>query len=570
MNVQRTPVAPRFVAPLPQRKAVRRPRLTERICHAPGHALVSAPAGYGKTVLLTHAAEASNAEWVWITCNERMTTCRDLAHLVATALAERMPAVEPDGLGSAPSPWATLAEMTSRGCCDEFVLVIDDFERLPTSLHGAIRGLMACPPAGARIVLAGRRLPAFSLSRLRAEGLTEIQADELAATIDEARAFVAALGIDLGRAVTTDLMNRSEGWPTALRLLAETTSVQPAVDYVREEVIEQLPDALVRFVESTSEPTTFGVREAVRMSGRADAQAMIEQLLTLQALTFRVHASDLRVRYHGLLRATAEPARRQGGPRARNPASTLHCLGGLRVTVGDNELPDPALRRPREKTLLALLICARRAVHREELIELLWPGLAPSAGLAGLHSAVYRLRKALRPCEKDARIEGYGEVYRLALEGPSCCDALDLIARAPRAIARHDRRELGALAQLGAAPFLPEWPYADWARDLRTDIETTYRELLMAVAQERSRAGDDQGAIKQYRVLLALEPEREGWHRELMRLYVATGERALALRQYQILAEHLRAELGVEPCRETRELHRSLLVGDAIAGVLDV
>ena len=90
------------------------------------------------------------------------------------------------------------------------------------------------------------------------------------------------------------------------------------------------------------------------------------------------------------------------------------------------------------------------------------------------------------------------------------------------------------------ARFCPEWPYAEWARGLRAEVEETYREVLEAIAHERTEAGDVNGAIGRYRRLLALEPEREGWHRELMRLYAACGERALALRQYQTLAERLR------------------------------
>jgi DNA-binding SARP family transcriptional activator len=559
------------VSPLPPRVAVRRPRLIRRICDASGHVLVSAPAGYGKTILLEHAAEASSAEWLWITCNAHMTTSASLAEVVAAAIAERIPDVEPDRTAAAADPWATLAEMTSGGWWDDLVVAIDEFERLPAIMHAALRELIARPPAGARIVLAGRRLPVFPLSRLRAEGLVEITAEDLTASVDEARAFVAALGKDPSVAVTTALMSRSEGWPAAVRLLAETASgsTQPVVDYVREEVIGRLPDGLVEFVASTRGPKTLGVGQAERLSGRRDAQAMIEQLLSLQALTFSVPGPALRVRYHGLLRAVLAPERcrhRTRGPRlSTQPAVTLCCLGGLRVVVGERELADPALRRPRERTLLAVLICARRPLHREELIEVLWPGLPLSAALPALHSSVYRLRKALRPWAEEVSIKGDGETYLLALTKPSCCDALELIGCARGAIARHDREKLEALAVLGAGPFLPEWPYAEWARGLRTEVEETYREILEAVAHERTSAGDASGAIGQYRRLLALEPEREGWHRELMRLYAATGERALALRQYEILAGRLRTELGVEPCAESRELHRSLLIGDSLS-----
>ncbi len=556
---------PRFLAPLPPAGAVRRQRLIRRICDVRSPAVVSAPAGYGKTMLLTQVAEASVAEWLWITCSGDITTSARLSEVIAMAFAERVPHVEPTQVATAADPWATLSEMT-RGCgCDDVVVVLDAFERLPATAHGALRSLIARPPAGARVVLAGRRLPAFPLVRLRAEGLVEITPFDLAATADEARAFLAALGIDPDRRSTAALVNRSEGWLAALRLLAEaqSESIRPALDYVREEVVEPLPDVLVDFVVATKGPSTLSVSDATRLSGREDAATLMEELVRLQALTFRLSGAGLRVRYHRLLRAAVAPRRYRPQAKARRaapPVVRLRCLGGLRVLAAGQELPDAALRRSRERTLLAILICARGPRHREELIDLLWPRVSLSAALASLHSCVYRLRKALRQCAGAVAVEGDGETYGLTLAAPSVCDVFELIARAPNAVAAHDRQELEALAVLGDGTFLPEWPYAEWARGLRAEVEGTYREVLEAIAHERTEAGDVNGAIGRYRRLLALEPEREGWHRELMRLYAAIGERALALRQYQTLAERLRTELGVEPCLETRELHRSLLV----------
>ena len=528
--------------------------------------LVSAPAGYGKTVLLAQAAESSRAEWLWIGCSADITTPVCLAELVADAFAEHVPDVDPERVASAADPWTALSAMVRGGWWDDLVVVLDDFERLPASMHLAVRDLVTRSPADARVVLAGRRLPLFALSRLRAEGLVEITASDLAFTVEEATACLSACGREPDLETTAALLNRCEGWPAALRLLAEAPreSTQPAVDYVREEVMERLPKTLVDFIASTAGPKTLGVGEATRLSGRSDAEAILEQLLALQALTFPVRGATLRVRYHGLLRAAVTSHRSRTSVEQCSTvrsAVRIRCLGGLRLRLGNRELSDAALRRPRERTLLAVLICARGPVHREELIELLWPTLPPSPAREALQSCVYRLRKALRPCGTEVAVESDGETYRLTLATPSCCDAFELTGSAPGAIARHDRQKLESLAALADGPFLPEWPYAEWARGLRTDVEETYREILEAIARERTGAGDTSGAISQYRRLLALEPEREGWHRELMRLYAATGERALALRQYESLAERLRAELGVEPCLETRELHRSLLVG---------
>jgi DNA-binding SARP family transcriptional activator len=71
--------------------------------------------------------------------------------------------------------------------------------------------------------------------------------------------------------------------------------------------------------------------------------------------------------------------------------------------------------------------------------------------------------------------------------------------------------------------------------------------------------GEDRAAAMRYEELLAGDPEREGWHRSLMKAYARLGERPLALRQYHACRTIIRDRLGVEPSEETRELYRSLL-----------
>ena len=71
--------------------------------------------------------------------------------------------------------------------------------------------------------------------------------------------------------------------------------------------------------------------------------------------------------------------------------------------------------------------------------------------------------------------------------------------------------------------------------------------------------GRPAAAIERYRQLIDADPEREGWHRSLMRAYAQAGERALALRQFHACRATLRSRLGVEPSPETRELYSSLL-----------
>ncbi len=106
---------------------------------------------------------------------------------------------------------------------------------------------------------------------------------------------------------------------------------------------------------------------------------------------------------------------------------------------------------------------------------------------------------------------------------------------------------------------LPEFLYEEWAAETRARIESTNLQLLeryvhVLVATDRR---DD--AIEQLRRLLVIEPAREEWHRELIGLLGASGERALALRQYHECRRHLKDQFGVEPGPETHALYLRLL-----------
>jgi len=267
-----------------------------------------------------------------------------------------------------------------------------------------------------------------------------------------------------------------------------------------------------------------------------------------------------------------EPAVRKASRRARelrrrraHESVRLVTLGGFAVERDGRRIPDSAFGRQKARTLLAVMACARGAVHREELIEILWPSLAKGRGLAALHSTLYALRRALEPHlsagEASSRIVAAGVTYRLVLGEGDSWDVEEFLRLASEALAAERdglRRLLDAEARYTGA-LLPEWAFAPWTEPLRTQLEELHRGVLVRVAEASAEAGRPAEAISRYRLLLAMEPEREGWHRALMRIYAAAGERALALRQYDACRTLLRERLGIEPSRETRELHTHLL-----------
>jgi DNA-binding SARP family transcriptional activator len=259
----------------------------------------------------------------------------------------------------------------------------------------------------------------------------------------------------------------------------------------------------------------------------------------------------------------ARAARRRG---ATGGSVRLITLGGFAVERDGGRVPDADFGRQKARTLLAMLACARGAVHREELVGGLWPELGERRGIAALHSTLYALRRVLEPHlsarDPSALVVAEGPTYRLVVGALGGWDADEFLRAA--AAARSSPGET-ALARLRdaearyAGPLLPEWAFAPWTQPLRTELEETHRAVLVAAAERLAEAGRAGEAISRYRLLLALEPEREGWHRALMSTYADAGERALALRQFHACRTLLRERLGVAPSRETRDLHTRIL-----------
>lgn len=245
-------------------------------------------------------------------------------------------------------------------------------------------------------------------------------------------------------------------------------------------------------------------------------------------------------------------------------AVRLVTLGGFAVLRDGRRIPNSSFGRAKARVLLAVLACARGAVHREALIETLWPSLSERRGLAALHSTLYALRRTLEAelvAEDSSLVVTEGATYRLVLGQRDSWDALDFLRLAGTGLGG-DGPGLPQLLEAEAAytgALLPEWTFAPWTEPLRTELDEAHRAVLVRIAEELALSGRADEAISRYRLLLALEPEREGWHRALMRVYADADERALALRQYDACRRLLRERLGIEPSAETRRLHTQIL-----------
>jgi LuxR family maltose regulon positive regulatory protein len=266
-------------------------------------------------------------------------------------------------------------------------------------------------------------------------------------------------------------------------------------------------------------------------------------------------------------RPTAVNPGRPAGPSETEAVERLRIVsfGGFGVELGRDLLPPTAFGRRKAWVLLAILTCAGGPVHREILVESLWPELPIARALPALHSTLYSLRRTIDGSAGAAssRVVVGGEAYRLDLRAQDSWDAAEFLklARGAKAAKGTDAEveRLLAAEDAHAGPFLPEYPYADWAVQRRSEVERTHLEILERLAVVFLALGRTDEAVTRLMRLADLEPEREEWQRELMRIYARSGERPLALRHYHKWRIRLRDDFGVEPGPEMRALYNSLL-----------
>jgi LuxR family transcriptional regulator, maltose regulon positive regulatory protein len=223
-------VVSKLRGPLIRPGTVRRSRLIARLARGDRCPIVSvaAPAGYGKTTLLSQWVERNGQAFAWISVDEADNDPK----VLLTYVAEALDAVEPidqrvfDALTSpassvpgsvVPRLGAAFASMAA-----PVVLVLDDVHVLRNSESRAALSVLADHvPDGSRLALAGRAGPPLRVARLRAEGkIVEIGPDELSLTPSEALSLLRNAGVALGKDEVAELHQRTEGWPAGLYLAA--------------------------------------------------------------------------------------------------------------------------------------------------------------------------------------------------------------------------------------------------------------------------------------------------------------------------------------------------------------
>jgi len=250
----------------------------------------------------------------------------------------------------------------------------------------------------------------------------------------------------------------------------------------------------------------------------------------------------------------------QAGHRSGPNGLRIALLGGFGVGVGTEPVPDEAWRRRKPAALLKILALAPGyRVHRERLMDLLWPELELAAAGANLRKAIHQARSALDDASRGAArlIEFQNDVVGLASDG-LVVDATSFLSALTAARRSGEADGYRSALAWYAGDLLPDDPYEEWADAARRELHDAYVGGLAEWCVLLEANGDIESAMEAARTLVAAEPTREESHAFLMRLYGLAGRRSDALRQYDHLSETLDHELGVEPSAQVQRLREEI------------
>ena len=239
-------------------------------------------------------------------------------------------------------------------------------------------------------------------------------------------------------------------------------------------------------------------------------------------------------------------------------------LGGFAVQVRGQPVPEAAWGLRKARDLLKLLALAPgHRLHREQVMERLWPDRTPVAN--NLHQVLHAARKALgNGAEPDPRLLTLHDgILTLCPDGSLWVDAEAFEAAATEARAGGGIAACRAALDLYRGELLPDDRYEEWTLTAREALAHEHLQLLAQLARLQEDDGDLAGSIDTVRELLHHDPADEAAHRSLMRLYALSGQRRLAVRQFEVLRTSVRRALDVEPDEESERLYRDILDGSA-------
>jgi LuxR family transcriptional regulator, maltose regulon positive regulatory protein len=326
----------KFHAPVARPGIVARTALVDRLAAAQAPVVtVVAPPGYGKTTLLAQWAERVWPRVAWVSCDDGDNDPVVLLSALAVAL-DRIEPIDPAVF------WALASSGAGITIVPRFVSVIASM-RLPVTVvldHteavtnkrclNTIAELALHLPPGWRFALASRTKVPLPTARLRAQGrIMEVGAEDLAMSAEEASSLLEGAGVKPDVASTSELVQRTEGWPTGLYIAALairagarqseagftfTGDDRFMGDYLRSELLDRVSGSEVSFLIRTAVLDRMCGSLCDAILGATASGRVLEQLESRNLLVVPLDRRRDWYRYHHLFRELLQAELRRREP----------------------------------------------------------------------------------------------------------------------------------------------------------------------------------------------------------------------------------------------------------------
>jgi DNA-binding SARP family transcriptional activator len=247
-------------------------------------------------------------------------------------------------------------------------------------------------------------------------------------------------------------------------------------------------------------------------------------------------------------------------------ALRIFLLGRFRAEVDGRPVPDDRWPRRGAKHLVKLL-CLKpgHQLHREQLMESLWPDANPDAASNSLNKVVYMARRALEPgLDSGTRSRFvHRESDHIVLRAPGglWVDVDVFEEQAGRALKLGDKETCEAALFHYQGNLLDEDRYEEWLDARRTRLVSLHHDLTLKLADVYESEGRTQQCMSLLDSIVENDAVNEDIHRRLMHLHATSGNRQRALSQFDQCARALANELDTTPDADTLALREALISG---------
>lgn len=317
----------KFYIPTLRSNLVQRPQLTKKLKTVLSSklTLISAPAGYGKTTLVTEWLDKGEYLVAWLSLDEGDNDPMGFLFYLIAALRQvnRGIGKAVEAMFQSPQPLPSEVMLTAlvneiASFPESFLLVLDDYHVIHTPpIHQQIAFLIEHQPPQMHLILISREDPLLPLSRLRSRGqMLEIRQKDLRFTADETAEFLKrVMGLKLSTGEIAALERRTEGWITGLQLAALSMqgrgdlkdfvqafsgSSRFILDYLIEEVYGRQPSVVKDFLLQTSILDRLSGSLCNAVTDKSNSQELLETLEQANLFIVPLDQSRAWYRYHRL------------------------------------------------------------------------------------------------------------------------------------------------------------------------------------------------------------------------------------------------------------------------------